>query len=197
MDDEQDALRRCRAGDRRAFSLIVNRYGDVLYGTAVMMLRDRVEAEDAVQDAFVDAWRGLGTFDGSRPLRPWLLRVLVNQVLRRQRRKVLPIVGGGDETLASLASADADPELAALRSWERESVAVALAALPVDAARVVILRFFSELTVAEVAEALDVPEGTVKSRLHRALRTLRDSLGESDLAPQSKREGRSERKTRA
>ena len=192
MDDEQDAVRRCQAGDAGAFALIVERYGSLLYGTAVLMLRDRTEAEDAVQDAFVDGWRGLGTFDVTRPLRPWLLRVLVNQVLKRQRRKALPAAAAGDERLIGLASGDAGPERLAERAWEHRAMAGALAALPADAAQVVVLRFFSELSTAEVAQVLDVPEGTVKSRLHRALRALRDELAGSDLAPEGSARGTSE-----
>jgi RNA polymerase sigma-70 factor (ECF subfamily) len=61
VDDEQDTVRRCQAGDAGAFALIVERYESLLYGTAVLMIRDRTEAEDAVQEAFVDGWRGLGT----------------------------------------------------------------------------------------------------------------------------------------
>lgn len=182
MDDEQDAVRRCQAGDAAAFELIVERYGGLLTGTAYLMLRDRSEAEDAVQDAFVSSWRGIGTFDAGRPLRPWLVRVLVNEVLQRQRRKVLPVVGEADERLAGLKSAEVGPEQVAERAWERAEMAGALAALPEEAARVVVLRYFSELSTAEVAEALGVPEGTVKSRLHRALGTLREELAGSELA---------------
>ena len=183
MDDERDAVLRCQAGDAGAFELIVGWYGDLLFGTALLMLGDRGEAEDAVQDAFVSSWRGIGTFDATRPLRPWLVRVLVNEVLQRQRRKVLPVAAAGDERLAGLESREAGPERVAERAWERREMAGALEALPVEAARVVVLRYFSELSIAEVGEALGVPEGTVKSRLHRALQALRGLLAGSELAP--------------
>lgn len=191
MDDERDIVLRCQAGDASAFALIVRRYGDLLLGTAVLMLRDRGEAEDAVQDALVSGWRGMGSFDTTRPLRPWLLRVLVNEVLQRQRRKVLPVDGASEERLAGLASGEAGPERAAERAWERREMAVALEALPVEAARVVVLRYFGELSNAEVGEVLGVPEGTVKSRLYRALRLLREVLAGSDLAPEGSGGGES------
>ena len=189
MDDERDAVLRCQAGDAGAFELIVGWYGDLLLGTAVLMLRDRGEAEDAVQDAFVSSWRGMGSFDATRPLRPWLVRVLVNEVLQRQRRKVLPVAAAGEERLASLESREVGPERVAERAWERRELAGVLAALPVEAARVVVLRYFSELSIAEMAEVLGVPEGTVKSRLHRALGTLRGELAGSELAPGGGRSG--------
>ena len=116
-------------------------------------------------------------------MRPWLVRVLVNEVLQRQRRRVLPVAGAAEERLAGLVSREAEPEREAERAWERREMAGALAALPAEAARVVVLRYFAELSTAEVAEALDVPEGTVKSRLHRALGRLREELAGSELAP--------------
>lgn len=182
MDDEWDVVRRCQAGEAGAFELIVDRYGGLLMGTAYLMLRDRGEAEDAVQEAFVSSWRGIGTFDAARPLRPWLVRVLVNEVLQRQRRKVLPVVAAGEVRLVGLVSGEAGPEQVAERAWEYSEMAGALATLPVEAARVVVLRYFSELSIAEVGEVLDVPEGTVKSRLHRALQRLREGLAGSELA---------------
>jgi RNA polymerase sigma-70 factor, ECF subfamily len=183
MDDERDAVRRCQDGDASAFELIVERYGSLLTGTAYLMLRDRGEAEDAVQDAFVSSWRGIGTFDSARPLRPWLVRVLVNEVLQRQRRKALPVAAAGEARLAGLVSGEVGPERAAEGAWEREEMAAALARLPGEAARVVVLRYFSELSNSEVGEVLGVPEGTVKSRLHRALGRLREELTGSELAP--------------
>ena len=139
------------------------------------MLRDRGAAEDALQEAFFSAWRGIRTFDVERPLRPWLVRILVNHVLKRRRRKLLWVVPL-PEALPMIDALASVPEFAAGKAWERTEMRRALATLPGDGARVVILRFFAELSVAEVSEVLGVPEGTVKSRLHRALRRLREAL---------------------
>jgi hypothetical protein len=91
-EDERRAVLARRAGDRDAFRLIVERYGDLLYGTAYLMLGDRARAEETVQDALVDAWRGLDQFAETRPLRPWLLRVLVNRVMQVRRRKLFGLI---------------------------------------------------------------------------------------------------------
>jgi RNA polymerase sigma-70 factor (ECF subfamily) len=153
----------------------VERYSDLLYGTAYLMLRNRGHAEDAVQEAFVSAWRGIDTFRPEAELRPWLLRILVNHVLQRRRHKVLGLVTLPEFGL-EIADSTPGPELSAERNWERRELSRALSKLPAKYARPLILRFFSELSQAEVALALQIPEGTVKSRLHRALQELHREL---------------------
>jgi RNA polymerase sigma factor (sigma-70 family) len=103
------------------------------------------------------------------------VRILVNHVLKRRRRKLLRLVPLPRSLPLPEASA-AGPQAAAERAWERSELHRALLTLPADGARVVVLRYFVELSTAEVAAALDVAEGTVKSRLHRALAKLRDEL---------------------
>ncbi|MQA00230.1 MAG: sigma-70 family RNA polymerase sigma factor [Dehalococcoidia bacterium] len=175
VEADREAVRRCQAGEADAFRVVVERYANVLYGTAVLMLGDRSEAEDALQEAFLSGWAGISGFDPDRPLRPWLVRILVNHILQRRRRRFLRVIPLPEAPLP-IASPETGPELAAEQAWQRREVAVALAALPADAARIVVLRYFSELSLREVAEALEVPVGTVKSRLHRALEKLRTEL---------------------
>lgn len=183
LKDELEAIRRCQEGDEDAFRIVVEGYGSLLYGTAYLMLRDRGQAEDAVQDAFLSAWRGINKFSTERPLRPWLLRIVVNVVLQRKRRKLLHIVSLPDAERA--ATPEPGPEALAEQSWERDEMRIALSKLPGDASRILILRFFAELSLAELAEVLQVPEGTVKSRLHRALQKLHKVLTRRDFTPQN------------
>lgn len=175
IEADREAVRRCQAGEADAFRVIVERYANVLYGTAVLMLGNRSEAEDAMQEAFVSGWAGISGFDPDRPLRPWLVRILVNHILQRRRRRLLRVIPLPEAPLP-IPSTEPGPELAAEQAWQRREVAVALAALPADAARIIVLRYFSELSLSEVAEALELPVGTVKSRLHRALGKLRTEL---------------------
>ena len=169
--DEQEAVRRCQAGERDAFRYLVERYGDTLHGTAYLMTRNAAAADDAAQDAFIDAWQGMGGFRLGAPVKPWIVRILVNRVLAAQRRRSLPSVVIED---VSEPGAD-DPEMAGVDA--RDAVGRGLAALGAEHRRVVVLRYFAELSVPEIAGVLGWREGTVKSRLHRALAQLREVVG--------------------
>ena len=178
---DNEAIVRCQNGDRDAFRYLVERYKDVLFGTAVLMTGNRAVAEEQVQEALLSAWRGIRGFRLGRPLKPWLLRILVNSVLSHQRRRVLSTVNldGNGPDVPEAATSDPAETLDALEN--RLELRRAIAGLSPDHRRVVALRYFAGLTVPEAARALGVREGTVKSRLHRALAILRQQLEESGL----------------
>lgn len=167
--DEQDAIRRCQMGDREAFRPIVERYGNVLMGTIYLMMGDRAVSEELVQEAFVRAWKGIKTFRLGQPLKPWLVRVAVNQALNARARRQAPV-----EPLSEANAAGTDAGFG--QSDDRSEVRQALSQLSDDHRRVVVLRYFGELSTKEAANALGVREGTVKSRLKRALEQLREIL---------------------
>ena len=185
-DDE--AIQRCQEGDREAFRQLVDRYRDVLFGTAVLMTGNRAVAEEQVQEALLSAWRGIRGFRLGNPVKPWLVRILVNAVLSQQRRRALPTVqltdAGPDESYFD--GSDPADSLDALE--DRLVLRRAIAELGSDHRQVVTLRYFAGLTVPETARALGVREGTVKSRLHRALAVLREQLDERPH-PNPPREG--------
>ena len=172
MTDEQAVLR-CQDGEREAFRHLVERYQDVLYGTAVLMTGDRAQAEEHVQEAFLAAWRGMQGFHSERPVKPWLVRILVNTVVSQRRRRAVSTVPLEYESEADDAARPAE-EIEA--QHDRLAIREALAGLNPDQRQVVVLRFFAGLTVPQLAEAIGVREGTVKSRLHRALGQLRDQM---------------------
>ena len=178
---DNEAIVRCQNGDRDAFRYLVERYKDVLFGTAVLMTGNRAVAEEQVQEALLSAWRGIRGFRLGRPLKPWLLRILVNSVLSHQRRRALPTVNLDGNSPDAPVAIIPDPAetLDALES--RLALRRAIADLSPEHRRVVALRYFAGLTVPEVARTLDIREGTVKSRLHRALAILRQKLDEQDL----------------
>ena len=171
---EDLTITRCQDGDREAFRVLVDRHKDVLYGTALLMTGNRAMAEEAVQEAFLSAWRGIRGFRRGRPVKPWLTRILVNGVLAGKRRRSIPTVpivdsgGNGDPSISD--QTDAIESRLVLRQ--------ALDKLDEDQKRIVVLRYFAELTVPEIAETTGTREGTVKSRLHRALAKLREHLEE-------------------
>ena len=175
---DQEAIHRCQQGDREAFRQLVDRYRDVLFGTAVLMTGNRAVAEEQVQEALLSAWRGIRGFRPGNPAKPWLVRILVNAVLSQQRRRALPTVQLGDSGPDELRLDSSDPSAALDALEDLLALRRAIAELSPDHRQVVALRYFAGLTVPETARALGVREGTVKSRLHRALAVLREQLDE-------------------
>ena len=175
-DDE--AIRRCQDGDHDAFRHLVERYKNALYGTAYVMTGNAAHAEEHVQEAFLSAWRGIRTFRRGLPVKPWLMRILVNTVLSQQRRRTLTTVPIEESLLPGTTPGPQDSVEA---SENREAVRQALARLSLEHRQVVVLRYFADLTVPQVARSAGVREGTVKSRLHRALRQMRELLEQSGV----------------
>ena len=178
---DNEAILRCQDGDREAFRHLVDRYRDVLFGTAVLMTGNRAVAEEQVQEALLSAWRGIKGFRRGNPVKPWLIRILVNAVLSQQRRRAIPTVelNGNSPELPPADIADPAQTLDTLEN--RLALRRAIAELSPDHRQVVALRFFAGLTVPETARSLGIREGTVKSRLHRALALLRQELENSGL----------------
>ncbi len=175
-DDE--AVLRCQDGDRDAFRHVVEQYKNPLFGTAYLMTGNAAIAEEHVQEAFLLAWRGIRTFRRGRPLKPWLMRILVNAVLAERRRRSLTTVPLEDSPpLEAPARAGESIET----SEDREVLRQALEQLSPEHRQVVVLRYFADLTVPQVARSAGVREGTVKSRLHRALRQMRELLEQSGV----------------
>ena len=171
---EELAIARCQEGDRDAFRYLVERYKDVLYGTACLMTGSRTHAEDHVQEALLSAWRGIHGFRQGHPFKPWLVRILVNEVLSQRRKRSLPTRSLEDEDHHGEST---DPAEAAASQEDRRTVRQALDGLSAEHRQVIVLRYFAELTTSEMAQSLNVREGTVKSRLNRALGNLEERLG--------------------
>ena len=175
MQDNQ-AIEMCQNGDQDAFHHLVDRYHNVLYGTAILMMGNRAMAEEAVQEAFLSAWRGIRGFKIGRPLKPWLTRVLINEVLTDKRRRSIPTDPIPEPDQPDAPSVSDDPDALADRVVVRE----AIAELDSDHRQVIVLRYSTDLTVPEIAKSVGIPEGTVKSRLSRAIARLREHLGEAE-----------------
>ena len=178
---DNEAIVRCQDGDREAFRHLVDQYKNVLFGTAVLMTGNRAVAEEQVQEALLSAWRGIRGFRRGSPVKPWLVRILVNAVLAQQRRLRVPTVqlDGNEPREADITYTDPAETLDALEN--RLVLRRAIAGLSPDHRQVVTLRYFAGLTVPEVARSLGIREGTVKSRLHRALALLRPQLDDPGL----------------
>ncbi|WP_081952012.1 RNA polymerase sigma factor SigM [Kitasatospora phosalacinea] len=168
---DAELLARHAAGDPDAFGLLVHRHRDRLWAVAVRTLGDREEAADALQDALVSAFRAAAGFQGRSAVTTWLHRIVVNACLDRARRRAVRRAESLDqrpEGTAERALGPAeDAEHHAVRAETRREVADALAALPAEQRAALVLVDMQGYPVAEAAEVLGVPVGTVKSRCAR------------------------------
>jgi RNA polymerase sigma-70 factor (ECF subfamily) len=173
--DEQ-IVERALSGDADAFGEIVRRWERRIYALAYGMLGREDEARDAAQETFIAAFRNLGNFRGEAKVSSWLHRIAVNQCITRQRRARTraenPLEAGTGEAQFA-APAESSPARRAEGRERNEAVRRAVAALPPELREVIVLKEFEELTFQEIADALDLPLSTVKSRLYTALRQLR------------------------
>jgi len=176
---------RARAGDAAAFDVLVGRYQDRVYNMARRLLRDREDALDAAQEVFLSAFRGLGSFADKARFSTWLYRVTVNRCRDELRRRAT-VKHTRPQSLHALRDEDDGPfEPAArapgpeARAEARETealVARILDGLPDDAREILVLRDTERLSYDDMAAVLDVPVGTVRSRLNRARQLLRERL---------------------
>lgn len=177
--EETELVERARRGEVVAYEELVRRYQDLALRTAHLVSGGADDAEDATQEAFVKAYRALPRFRAGAPFRPWLLRIVANEA-RNRRRSANRRSGLALRAIEDRPSSDAapSPEAAVLVHESRAALLGALAALRDDDRDVVVARYLLDLPEAETASMLGIPRGTVKSRLSRALRRLRERLAE-------------------
>lgn len=185
--DDSDVVRAVLDGDRDAFRILVDREAASVIRACHRVLGDLGEAEDVAQEAFVGAYRSLGSWRADGPFGAWLARIAVRLAIRRAtRRKVVSWVNPGpdldgatDDPSARLrADGAADPERLALRGEQQRAVRRAVSELAEPYREVVALRFFAERSLEEIAGVTGRPLGTVKTHLRRGLLRLRDAIGE-------------------
>jgi len=169
--EESTLIRRASNGDTAAWEPLVLGHQQAVFRLAYLLLGDADDAEDIAQETFIRAWKALRRFDPTRPLRPWLLSIAAN-LSRNRLRSVGRFVSAltrafYDEPKPGTVEGEASRQADAGELWQ------AVRILDVQDQQIVYLRYFLELSVVETADALQVAEGTVKSRLSRALGKLR------------------------
>ncbi|RRR65500.1 MAG: sigma-70 family RNA polymerase sigma factor [Candidatus Viridilinea halotolerans] len=174
-DDEVALVRRAQSGDQAAFALLVQRYSGAIFNQAYRMLNHVQEAEDAVQEVFMRAYHRLDTFATERRFVAWLLTIGNNYCIDRLRRRRMRWLTLDDVAFWLTGDAPSPEDLAILHE-SRTKVQEALQELPETYRSVVILRYWHDLSYLEIAEALDVSEAAVKTRLHRGRKFLTDLL---------------------
>jgi RNA polymerase sigma-70 factor, ECF subfamily len=176
---------RARGGDPAAFADLVRHYQDAIYGLAYRLTYDRELARDIAQDVFLRLHRSWDKYDTARPFQPWFMTLATNHALntraKARRRKALSLDAplGGDPDGPTIDVEDPDAERAdsaAAEGEARRAIRAAIQELPEKYAGVVVLFYLEGLGVKEISARLEMPEGTVKIRLHRARNVLREKL---------------------
>jgi RNA polymerase sigma-70 factor (ECF subfamily) len=174
--DAKEFVDRLRAGEPKAFEELVVTYQHRVFGVALRMLRNTAEAEEVAQEAFLRAHRALADFRGDAKLSTWLYAIVSRLCLTRLGSGERRMTRQGEEILMRLANSEGDPSDALERGEVEAALHRAIAELPEDRRIVVVLRDLEGLSYEEIAQALDLELGTVRSRLHRARMDLKDKM---------------------
>jgi len=170
VPDEKGLVERCRKGDDEAWRQMVDHLGQRVYSVAYHFSLKREDAEELSQEIFLKIFENLHRFDGSYPLVAWVVSLARNLCIDRYRRKKRErsFRFVSDEAVAPLLTSGDDPAAEALRKERTKLLFWALAEIPEDLAEILVLRDLEGLAYEEIGKALDLPDGTVKSRLFRA-----------------------------
>jgi RNA polymerase sigma-70 factor (ECF subfamily) len=179
-------IRQCLQGSTAAFGELVRRYQDRLFNTVYRLLDHAEDAQDVVQEAFLNAYQNLGSFKGDSQFFTWLYRIAMNTAisLKRKQRATVSLSGERDGDLGlepADASEDVQPEITLRRRERARKLQDALNRLSPDHRAVLVLKEIEGEKYEVIAEILEVPVGTIRSRLHRARAELRDLLGEEEF----------------
>ena len=184
--DDAECVELAKQGDVHAYEDLVRRYQAIAHRTAYLITGDAAEADDATQAGFLKAYYALGRFRSGAPFRPWLLKIVANEA--RNRRRAARRRLGLELRLAEDRHRDdaaPSPEAAVLAREPRAALVGALNRLKESDRRVIALRYFADLSEADMSSVLECAPGTVKSRLSRALERLRDELQREERGERS------------
>jgi RNA polymerase sigma-70 factor, ECF subfamily len=191
--DDAELVGRIARHDQAAFEVLMRRHNGKLFRVARAILKDDAEAEEALQDAYLDAYRHIGDFRGGARVSTWLTRIVINQALMRLRKhkrdRIVVPFGDGRATEPDQAEADVaderseSPPGATLRAEIRRVLERRIDELPTAFRTVFVMREVEDMTVEETAECLSIPAATVRTRLFRARALLREALArDMDMA---------------
>ncbi len=178
LKDESHLIERSLAGDSQAFGELVCRYQDRLYSAVVHIVRCRAEAEDVVQEAFVQAYVKLRTFKHNSRFYTWLYRIAVNVSIshRRRKRVELSVEQGREATGDEPLDTSPSPSEPLEQAERKEKLERAMGLLTEEHRAIIVLRHMDEFSYEEIADILEISVGTVRSRLHRARAQLLEHL---------------------
>lgn len=178
FDPDWTLVRSMADGDVRALNEVYALYGPMLLGFLNARLPSRQLAEEVLQDVMLAVWDNAKKFEARSKVKTWLLVIARNRAINATRRKKIPLIDISQ--VFDLKSDDTGPMEAVVRHETQDKVRSAIHKLPEGQREVLVLVFYHQLTGPEVAEVLDISEGTVKSRLHRAKENLKGLLAQED-----------------
>ncbi len=187
--DDQAIVRSCLEGDERAFAELVRRYNTAIFRLAWRMLRNEEEARDIVQEVFLRVHRAMASYDQNRKFSTWILRIATNLCIDRLRRKKVKLlsidIDANDEAHVPvvLTEQGPGPDIQYGKLSLREKLDEIIMRMTPIYRIVVELRYKQVLSYEEIADVLEIPLGTVKARLHRAHRYLKDELEAEGIGP--------------
>lgn len=174
---DEELVQRVVAGDAGLFEILMRRHNQRIYRAVRAVLRGDEEAEDVMQQAYLNAYQALHQFAGDAQFSTWLTRIAVNEALGRRRKRMRSQLEGKDDVDITLVESSApDPEQEASQSELREVMEREVAALPDAFREVVLMRDVEGMSTSETAQCLGISEDLVKQRLHRARARLRENL---------------------
>ena len=198
--DEMKLIEKARDGDRSAFEQLVKLHEKNVYSLALKLTKNREDALDAAQEAFLKAWISLKSFRGDSKFSSWLYRLTYNTCLdflrKSKKGEIISLTSEEDEeTVADIKDPAPTPEEQTVKREIKKTVQNAVDALPEEHRQIIVMREFTGMSYAEIAESMSISEGTVKSRLSRARAKLAEILRESGTFTEIKRHKSSEEVT--
>jgi len=180
--DSEALIRRCQQGDRLAIEVLVRRYQNYVYRLCYLVMRSEQDAEDMTQETFIRAFRALPRFEirEGTSFEAWLYRIAINACRSRMRRKWYQVLPWPEPAPQLVAEPEEQPDRVLIQGERRDQLLEAIDSLGERHRLVVILRYYAGLSNEEIARALNIPSGTVRSRLHIARQRLRELLAQQD-----------------
>ena len=180
--DTESLIRRCQRGDRLAIEVLIRRHQNYVYRLCYLVMRNEQDAEDMTQETFIRAFRALPRYEirEGTSFEAWLYRISVNACRSRMRRRWYQVLPWPEPAPQMVAEPEKQPDWLAMQGEQRDHILAAIDTLSDKHRLVVILRYYAGLSNEEIAQTLDIPSGTVRSRLHVARERLRELLAEKE-----------------
>ncbi|SEM54232.1 RNA polymerase sigma-70 factor, ECF subfamily [Mesobacillus persicus] len=174
MEEERQWIEEVLAGNKQAYAQIINKYKNQLYATILRMTKNPQDAQDLVQEAFIKVYHQLGKYEGKGTFSSWIYRVAINHCMdefRKKRYKMQQLEISEDQVVNSN-----HPEVIFMKKEKNRQLEKLIGTLPEEERIIILLRYVNELSYSEISELVEVPVSSVRNKLHRAKKKLRETI---------------------